>query len=206
MNAVITPIKEYKQTVSPARENAIAEEKPKLVQVPEPVKKSAKLTGESSRILKQRKGRISIKDFASTKAKEIEEKAEELSIGNAEAYFSLDMLQKAWNSFSYEIEKEGKTMAAHTLRDNAIKLSSNFRILFPLHSESQVSIFNGIRIELTNVLRRKLNNFKINIDTPIESNGEVQKKFMSVEDRFKTICEEKPAVLQMKKLFGLDYE
>jgi len=195
----------YKQTA--AATTAVVAEKKVVAEAPvATIKKAATITGESRKVLKQRKGRISIKDFANSQTKELVEAEEELSIGTAEAYFSLDMLQKAWNSFSYEIEKHGKTMAAHTLRDNTLKLSSNFRILFPLHSKSQVNIFNGVKIELTNVLRKKLNNFKINIDTPIESNGEVQKKFMTAEERFKKICEEKPDILQMKKLFGLDFE
>ncbi len=196
----------YQQIKPPISTTVVAEKKVAIETPVAEVRRPAIIKGESSRVLKQRKGRISIKDFANSQTKEIEEQAEELSVGTAEAYFSLDMLQKVWNSYSYEIEKEGKAAAAHTLRDNPIKLSSNFRILFPLHSKSQVNIFNGVKIELTNMLRKKLNNFKINIDTPIESNGTVQKKFMTAEERFKIICEEKPHILQMKKLFGLDFE
>lgn len=185
----------------------VSEPKPEIKReaTPTPMPK-AKIKGASSNVLKQRKGRISIKDFANNKAKDVEETELELSTGNATEYFSLDILQKAWVSFSYEIEKTGKTMAAHTLRDNKLELGSDHKIIFPLHSQSQVNIFNGVKIELTNVLRSKLNNYKINIETPIVSGGEVQKKFMNAEERFKKLCEEKPQLMNLKKIFGLDFE
>ncbi|MCH6234570.1 DNA polymerase III subunit gamma/tau [Cognataquiflexum rubidum] len=78
-------------------------------------------------------------------------------------------------------------------------------ITFQLNGEIQEGIFQKIKPEILQILRRKLNNYSIHLDAVIkeeEPNG--KRKLYTSTDKLNHLLEKSPALGDLKRRFGLE--
>jgi len=78
-------------------------------------------------------------------------------------------------------------------------------ITFQLNGEIQEGIFQKIKPEILQILRRKLNNYSIHLDAVIkeeEPNG--KRKLYTSTDKLNHLLEKSPALEDLKRRFGLE--
>lgn len=79
-------------------------------------------------------------------------------------------------------------------------------ITFQLNGEIQEGIFQKIKPDILQILRRKLNNYSIHIDAVIkeeeENNG--KRKLYTSTDKLNYLLEKSPALADLKRRFGLE--
>lgn len=79
-------------------------------------------------------------------------------------------------------------------------------ITFKLNGEIQQDIFQKIKPEVFQLLRRKLNNYSIHLESVIveEEAGDGKKKLYTSTDKLQYLKEKSPALVELQKRFGLE--
>lgn len=78
-------------------------------------------------------------------------------------------------------------------------------VTFQLNGEIQEGIFQKVKPEILQILRRKLNNYSIHLDAVIkeeEPNG--KRKLYTSTDKLNHLLEKSPALEDLKRRFGLE--
>ncbi len=119
-----------------------------------------------------------------------------------QAFSSADLLH-AWNQLaeSHKEENLGLFLAMTTgktrLEENTVFLSVDNAI--------QQDLVNEKKPELLSHLRKKLNNYAIQIETSIQSTDAKQKAYLPGE-KLEVLIKKNPAVQQLKEALGLDLD
>jgi DNA polymerase-3 subunit gamma/tau len=78
-------------------------------------------------------------------------------------------------------------------------------ITFQLNGEIQEGIFQKIKPEILQILRRKLNNYNIHLDAIIkEEEVSGKRKLYTSTDKLNYLLEKSPALEDLKRRFGLE--
>jgi len=78
-------------------------------------------------------------------------------------------------------------------------------ITFQLNGEIQEGIFQKIKPDILQILRRKLNNYSIHLEAIIkEEENEGKRKLYTSTDKLNYLLEKSPTLMDLKRRFGLE--
>jgi DNA polymerase-3 subunit gamma/tau len=81
----------------------------------------------------------------------------------------------------------------------------NETIIFQLNGEIQEGIFQKIKPDILQILRRKLNNYSIHLEAVIkEEENDGKRKLYTSTDKLNYLLEKSPALKDLKQRFGLE--
>ncbi|MCL6257822.1 DNA polymerase III subunit gamma/tau [Aquiflexum sp. TKW24L] len=118
--------------------------------------------------------------------------------------FDLAKLKAEINEIIDEYKEHHRSLEVTVLKQPVVLLGET--ITFQLNGEIQEGIFNKIKPEILQVLRRKLNNYSIHLDAVIkeedENNG--KRKLYTSTDKLNYLLDKSPALGDLKRRFGLE--
>lgn len=118
--------------------------------------------------------------------------------------FTADSLEKAWKHFATEIIPE-KIHAKNIMLNNLPSIESKHKLKLILDQILQENSINEVLYDLTSFLRRNLMNDFIELEIIVDTTKE-NTKVMSPQDKFAKMAESNPALLRLKKEFGLEID
>ena len=118
--------------------------------------------------------------------------------------FTVDSLEKAWKHFATEIIPE-KTHAKNIMLNNLPTIESKHKLKLILDQKLQESSMNEVLYDLISFLRRNLMNDFVELEIIVDTTKE-NTKVMSPQDKFAKMAESNPALLRLKKEFGLEID
>ncbi len=118
--------------------------------------------------------------------------------------FSADSLEKAWKHFANEVIPE-KTHAKNIMLNNLPAIEDKHKLKLVLDQILQENSINEVLHDLLTFLRRNLMNDFIEMEIIVDTTKE-NTKVMSPQDKFAKMAEANPALLRLKKEFGLEID
>lgn len=137
----------------------------------------------------------------------VEEEGAEYVAGNQAADpFSPEQLIATWKGYAYQMKDAGKISFYNTLLAREPEIDG-VNLTVKLDNAVQVSDFDRERADLMTYIRQTLNNYTIQLEhvlMDVDSNDAV--KYYSPVDRFKSMADKNPALLELKNRLNLDIE
>lgn len=146
---------------------------------------------------------LSINKFLNKKEENQEDQEYVIATGEARTDFHQDQLNPLWIEFAKTIEAKGKVSLFRLFSDQFPKIDANFLLHFPVESQALADDLQVEKPELLSFLRKKLNNFGINIDFPLIE-AENTKMLYTPQDKFKHMVEKNQQLQYLKKTLDLD--
>ena len=146
---------------------------------------------------------LSINKFLNKKEENQEDQEYVVATGEARSDFHQDQLNPLWLEFAKTIEAKGKVSLFRLFSDQFPKIDTNFLLHFPVESQALADDLQVEKPELLSFLRKKLNNFGINIDFPLIE-AENTKMLYTPQDKFKHMVEKNQQLQNLKKSLDLD--
>ena len=146
---------------------------------------------------------LSINKFLNKKEENQEDQEYVVATGEARSDFNQDQLNPLWLEFAKTIEAKGKVSLFRLFSDQFPKIDANFLLHFPVESQALADDLQVEKPELLSFLRKKLNNFGINIDFPLIE-AENTKMLYTPQDKFKHMVEKNQQLQILKKSLDLD--
>lgn len=146
---------------------------------------------------------LSINKFLNKKEENQEDQEYVVATGEARSDFHQDQLNPLWLEFAKTIEAKGKVSLFRLFSDQFPKIDANFLLHFPVESQALADDLQVEKPELLSFLRKKLNNFGINIDFPLIE-AENTKMLYTPQDKFKHMVEKNQQLQNLKKSLDLD--
>jgi DNA polymerase-3 subunit gamma/tau len=113
-----------------------------------------------------------------------------------------DML-KEWNTFIENLEEKGLYNYASILRIDTPRLSDKNTILLEFPNQTNKLEVERSKNDLLIYLRKKLNNYSINLEITV--NEDLEKQFVyTPREKFEKMKEKNPSMSLLKKTFDLD--
>jgi hypothetical protein len=136
-----------------------------------------------------------------------EEKIEDKPIHKPELLadkFDLSKLRYEIGEILEDYKEHHRTLEITVLKQPVVLEGES--ITFQLNGEIQEGIFQKIKPDILQILRRKLNNYSIQIDAVIreddDANGKI--KLYTSTDKLNYLLEKSPALADLKRRFGLE--
>jgi hypothetical protein len=134
--------------------------------------------------------------------KESKERSEENTSQLAEI-FDYDKLKSVIQEIIEDLKSQHKTLEM-TVFKQSFTLEGE-TITFHLNGDIQQDIFLKIKNDILGILRRKLNNYSIHLESEIKEDDErSKKKLYTSTDKLHYLLEKSPALAELKKRFGLE--
>jgi DNA polymerase-3 subunit gamma/tau len=146
---------------------------------------------------------LSINKFLNKKEENQEDQEYVVATGEARSDFHQDQLNPLWLEFAKTIEAKGKVSLFRLFSAQFPKIDTNFLLHFPVESQALADDLQVEKPELLSFLRKKLNNFGINIDFPLIE-AENTKMLYTPQDKFKHMVEKNQQLQILKKSLDLD--
>ena len=146
---------------------------------------------------------LSINKFLNKKEENQEDQEYVVATGEARSDFNQNQLNPLWLEFAKTIEAKGKVSLFRLFSDQFPKIDTNFLLHFPVESQALADDLQVEKPELLSFLRKKLNNFGINIDFPLIE-AENTKMLYTPQDKFKHMVEKNQQLQILKKSLDLD--
>lgn len=146
---------------------------------------------------------LSINKFLNKKEENQEDQEYVVATGEARSDFHQDQLNPLWLEFAKTIEAKGKVSLFRLFSDQFPKIDANYLLHFPVESQALADDLQVEKPELLSFLRKKLNNFGINIDFPLIE-AENTKMLYTPQDKFKHMVEKNQQLQNLKKSLDLD--
>ena len=116
--------------------------------------------------------------------------------------FTQEQMQSEWNNFVGKIEKQGKFNLASILCIDTPTLSETTICLELPNATNKVELERQ-QYDLLSHLRKKLNNYDINLDITVNEELEKQYAYTPVE-KYEKLKEKNPNIDLLRKTFDLD--
>ena len=116
--------------------------------------------------------------------------------------FDPEDLEKYWESYGQKIKSQGRDSEFNVLTQE-ITLKQDQVVEVNLKSTIQQDILERFRMDLTQYLRQKLQNNKINIKANVLPQEE-SKMIYTAKEKFEHLAQKNPAVRTLQKKLGLD--
>ena len=121
-----------------------------------------------------------------------------------EDQFSAEQVLVLWKEYANEFMKTGRMLMASIMNMvEPVIEGNNVTIELPNHG-SKISFEENI-YDLTNGLRKKLNNYALQIKVEVNETIKIKKAF-TIEDKFNYFKELNPNVDTLRKMFDLDLD
>ncbi|MCR9017149.1 hypothetical protein [Aquiflexum gelatinilyticum] len=133
---------------------------------------------------------------------DVEEKPTKPSEQLAEI-FDLAKLKSEINEIIEDYKSQHRSLEMTVLKQPVVL--ENETIIFQLNGEIQEGIFQKIKPDILQILRRKLNNYSIHLDAIIkEEENDGKRKLYTSTDKLNYLLEKSPALKDLKQRFGLE--
>jgi hypothetical protein len=117
--------------------------------------------------------------------------------------FDLSKLNSILQEVIFSYKEQHKNLET-TILKQPVELTGDM-ITFKLSGEIQQDIFQKIKPDILQLLRRKLNNYSIQLDSMIvEEVIDENKKLYTSTDKLHYLKEKSPALVELQKRFGLE--
>ena len=126
-----------------------------------------------------------------------------IATGEGRSDFHQDQLNPLWLEYAKGIETRGKVSLFRLFSEQFPKIDNNYLLHFPVESQALADDLQIEKPELLTFLRKKLNNYGINIDFPVIE-AEHSKMLYTPQDKFKHMVEKHPELIYLKKSLDLD--
>ncbi|KEO74365.1 hypothetical protein [Anditalea andensis] len=124
-------------------------------------------------------------------------------VSQEEEVFDFYKVQGVVNDIIYDYKEQGRSMELAVLKQ-PFDLRDNVAV-FKLIGEIQKDIFNKAKPDILKLLRKKLNNYKIDLNFEINSEAiNPGKKLYTSTDKLNYLREKSPALKELQKRFGLE--
>lgn len=120
--------------------------------------------------------------------------------------FTFEELQSAIKDFSEMKNAAGNRQLYATLTTARIELNDTNLITLHIHNEAQKETLQAVRQEFLDTIRKNLLNNTISLDIRIDQQLDTNTKVYKPADKFKYLSEKNPALLELKKRFGLELD
>ncbi|WP_066217976.1 DNA polymerase III subunit gamma/tau [Formosa haliotis] len=193
------PVANNKQNETSTASTVSAENKTILAKAEEPKSPKIVLSQESKRT-----SGLSLKSIRAKKEHEIKQNEvvyDEINLPTDD--FIEEDMQTAWKDYVSVIETEGKYNLASILSIDTPKLidKTTIKVVYPNET-------NKVEVErnsfgLLSFIRKRLNNFDVNLDIEINEENEKQYAY-TTREKFQKMCEKNPSLELLRKSFDLD--
>lgn len=179
---------------------AIRQAKPTKDPVQTGVKKV--LNPQRIKMVEAEKSIASISIHKELSKKNDEEKADQsISRSDIKDDFNIHDLSKAWKFVALQYHHFPDFYS--TISKYEPELSDNFRIVVFLDNKTQMEEFRDRKAEILGLLRKKLNNYALDIETTIkEANG--SRHVYTASEKFEFLKEKNPILSKLKELLDLE--
>jgi hypothetical protein len=124
-------------------------------------------------------------------------------VSQVEEAFDFHKVQGVVNDIMYDYKEQGRSMELAVLKQPFI-LKDN-EVTFQLAGEIQKDIFAKSKPDILKFLRKKLNNYKIELDFEINVEAvSPGKKLYTSTDKLTYLRDKSPALKELQKRFGLE--
>jgi DNA polymerase III subunit gamma/tau len=135
---------------------------------------------------------------------EIETDEENLS-GKPKDEFSKELFEKTWNDVADHFKSLGKESLYSTLHRKTPTIGENNLIKLDIHNRVQEQEINDARADILGLLREKLNNYALQLETIITENKD-DVVYYTDRDKFMKLAEKNPALISFKDKLDLDFD
>ncbi|RIV30800.1 DNA polymerase III subunit gamma/tau [Flagellimonas lutimaris] len=196
----------------PAPEQTTSKEP--IKEAPEPKKAKEELVSEPKESYQPKKiniktseKRISGLSLSSIKVKKEHENTKSTNIAEEDLpkdAFEEEVMQKHWDDFVHQLEKQGRKILASNLQSDVPKLKNENTIWIELPNGTMKKEIEREQSLMLDYLKQKLNNYSISLHITV--NEEVAKKFaFTPEEKYEKLKEKNPNIELLRKEFDLDF-
>ncbi|MBS1647146.1 MAG: hypothetical protein JST67_07390 [Bacteroidetes bacterium] len=121
------------------------------------------------------------------------------------AAFDLPQLKDCVALFAKQMQEQGKTQIATTLRDERIFLQDDTKVIIEAENKAQIEGFEVVKQLFLDHLRKNLNNPNINVHLE-EKIGKTDKHLYSPKERFEALLQKNPDLLRLKNAFNMELD
>jgi len=119
--------------------------------------------------------------------------------------FTYDEFLAAWHAYADELKKDNKINLYTVMTANAPKLRADFQVEVIVENQIQEDLLQVERIDIVNVLRPKLRNYRINL-IPMRMASDVKRKPYTAQEKYNAMVEKNPALDRLRQEFNLGLE
>lgn len=124
-------------------------------------------------------------------------------VSQIEEAFDFHKVQKVVNDIIYDYKEQGRSMELAVLKQ-PFELKAE-KVIFQLAGEIQKDIFSKAKPDILKFLRKKLNNYKIDLNFVINVEAvSPGKKLYTSTDKLTYLRDKSPALKELQKRFGLE--
>lgn len=187
------------ETPSKPKEQETQQETPEVKTPSEPIASQPK-----SKL--QRRSRFSIGGELNRMKQEEEEAEKKRRAADPKDDFTLEQFNEAWNDALDHLDQLNRFNLYNSLKSEGATLDG-LTIKAFVHNNTQRVDFDSIRVDFMDIIRKKLNNFFVDIDLAVKpASEEDENKFaVTPQEKIKLMADKNPAVLELIKKLELDF-
>lgn len=119
--------------------------------------------------------------------------------------FTREEFDAAWTDIVLHYKNLGKDSIVVTLSKRAPILQEDYKIVLSIDNKTQEGGLEREKQDLLEMIRKKLNNFAITLETIIEDSGDDTFLYTN-KDKFKKMAEKNPHLILLQKRLNLDID
>lgn len=116
---------------------------------------------------------------------------------------TFEILKKAWDDFI--VEKKQVLKPSEIVILNQDYSLEEDKIILKLSNPVQIEQLNGFRVELLSFLRKRIQNYSLDIN-PVITVEEEKRMIYTSSDKFNYLVKKNPALMDLKIKLGLDLD
>lgn len=117
--------------------------------------------------------------------------------------FDLEKMQQTWTEFVNKLRSEDRLSMAATLSAESPTLE-NTTIHFRVSNDLQMRDIDGIRMEMLEFLRRKLQNYTVELSVVLDMENTVKLKLLTDKDKYEKLLAKHPSLDKLRQALNLD--
>jgi|GEM_PF-449597 len=119
--------------------------------------------------------------------------------------FTVDQFMTEWNKYAEKLARSG-FMLMSSLMGMVPPIIQGTSVSLEMPNEGSKLSFDENKFDLVNYLRKKLNNFDLEIEITVNEEVKIQKRVLDKEDKLARFIELNPAMQYMKEIFDLEFK
>ena len=119
--------------------------------------------------------------------------------------FTADQFMAEWNKYAEKLARSG-FMLMSSLMGMVPPVIQGTSVSLEMPNEGSKLSFDENKFDLVNYLRKKLNNFDLEIEITVNEEVKIQKRVLDKEDKLVRFIELNPAMQYMKEIFDLEFK
>ena len=120
--------------------------------------------------------------------------------------FDHESLLKFWKMYSDQALADGKIQLSTTMNINTPVIHENYQIELLIDNPAQQELFQEERTELVNFLRKRLNNYTLNVYVKLDDSAKSGEVAYTNKEKYQKMVEKNPGLDDFRKQLGLELE